>query len=614
MAQRKSMNATLLRTPGAGLRYLVEHDAFAAVKPLSADRFVTYCKERGLDIDVKQLERLERLGVFAPIARVEYPRMHVKIEHVGENRIRHHGMLKEGEIWTGELREENSRFSFRRDWASTWLESDALWDPRERAFEPWATFRRDGTWEPRIESFYSPFQAWPLRGFLTSGTMRSGVDVIVEWKEQSPAKVVEQSIKYAEMVIRHARENGLRGDDAAFVAQAISNRYYFQTRTDRRTILVSGDPLEEWDWNDAVRRWDASAVAAGLGLSAEAIEEIHLDVSLLTQSDDPLARWYELVSFVAIDKRERLKGDARFAQFGYAIEHMLRLFHTDLTGKRLRLPHERHAGVLDDEPEDEVKLLDELQYTVNAFHLNPKAQLILVLEGDGEAQHIPRLARDLLGYDLTQVGIEVRNLRGIGEFTGSKKRDPYGALEKFIDDHHYRQTMVFCIFDKEGDAPRTKERLVAAESRFYPGRKLTRDEYIHLWEDSIEFDNFSDTEIAEAMTRKADGGSTFTSDEVATARAAKQKKGKPLHHLYVEKMADGLHKVVLLGTLVDAVIANAAAELVDPPPRPLVRLLLRVVELAASNHQPVSADLWRLNQGTGYLGEPTSKASPPPEK
>ena len=43
---------------------------------------------------------------------------------------------------------------------------------------------------------------------------------------------------------------------------------------------------------------------------------------------------------------------------------------------------------------------------------------------------------------------------------------------------------------------------------------------------------------------------------MATARAAKHKKGNPLHHLYEEKVAYGLNKVALLGTLIDAVIAR----------------------------------------------------------
>jgi len=55
--------------------------------------------------------------------------------------------------------------------------------------------------------------------------------------------------------------------------------------------------------------------------------------------------------------------------------------------------------------------------------------------------------------------------------------------------------------------------LVAADSQFVRWRKLTREEYIHLWNDSIEFDNFSDHEIAEAMTRVSEKRYTFSDTE-----------------------------------------------------------------------------------------------------
>src|SRR4051794_30963614 len=107
----------LLTAPGTVLRWLVARDAFAVVEPLSVNEFVRYCTERGLDVNAERLERLEQFGVFYPIARVEYPRIQVKIERVGADRVREHGMLREGEVWEGELREENSRFSWRREWA-----------------------------------------------------------------------------------------------------------------------------------------------------------------------------------------------------------------------------------------------------------------------------------------------------------------------------------------------------------------------------------------------------------------------------------------------------------------------------------------------------------------
>jgi hypothetical protein len=278
------------------------------------------------------------------------------------------------------------------------------------------------------------------------------------------------------------------------------------------------------------------------------------------------------------------------------------MFYKDAVGKELRPPDERHAGIHVKEQKDNASLLKELEYLVNRYNLNPKPQLILVVEGDGEARELPRLALELLGVDFAQLGIEVRNLRGIVNFTGAKGRDPYSALEKFIDDHHFRQTIVFCILDREGRAAKTRERLVGANSVFVPGRKLTCPEYVHLWADSIEFDNFTDEEIAEALTRVSEDRYTFRASEVGNARVAKAKKGNPLKTLYQSILSYDLNKVQLLHELFSAVIAGGSAEHKAKPPRPVIGVLNRVIDLAAQNHQPVGPDLWEHNQRTGYFG------------
>jgi hypothetical protein len=592
---------SLLTVPGSALRYLVEHDAFAVVQPLNASSFVTFCNERGVRIDVERLERLERLGIFYPLARIEYPRINVKVERVGTDRVQFHGMLKEGETWDGELREENSRFSWRRDWALSWIEHGSLWDPRERAFQPWKTFRRKGSFDPRIESFYSPFQAFVLHSFLHWITMRIFADDIAlgPLDEQ---KFMKSIVKWAKDVTKPRPEHPLRSTDAAFIAQVLSNRYHFHTRGDRRTIRVSEDPFEPFEWREFCRQWDARAVVTELGLTDKELADIHVDVSFLASAADPIERWYKLVSFMSVEKREQLKDEARFAQLGYSIELMLRMFYKDAVGKELRPPDERHAGIHVKEQKDNASLLKELEYLVNRYNLNPKPQLILVVEGDGEARELPRLALELLGVDFAQLGIEVRNLRGIVNFTGAKGRDPYSALEKFIDDHHFRQTIVFCILDREGRAAKTRERLVGANSVFVPGRKLTCPEYVHLWADSIEFDNFTDEEIAEALTRVSEDRYTFRASEVGNARVAKAKKGNPLNTLYQSILSYDLNKVQLLHELFSAVIAGGSAEHKAKPPRPVIGVLNRVIDLAAQNHQPVGPDLWEHNQRTGYFG------------
>jgi len=121
--------------------------------------------------------------------------------------------------------------------------------------------------------------------------------------------------------------------------------------------------------------------------------------------------------------------------------------------------------------------------------------------------------------------------------------------------------------------------------------------------------NFSDEEIARALTRVSEARYTFDSADVARARHAKAKSGNPLNTLYETKLAYLLNKVALLHELCSTLIANGTSAK-EADNRPVVRLLLRAIELAAMNHQPVTTDLWEHNQESGYFGPLLPTSSP----
>ena len=69
----KAVASNLLTIPNNIGRAIVEAAAFNACPLLAADRFVSFCKKRGLSIDRERLFRLERLRLFAPVFRVLTP-------------------------------------------------------------------------------------------------------------------------------------------------------------------------------------------------------------------------------------------------------------------------------------------------------------------------------------------------------------------------------------------------------------------------------------------------------------------------------------------------------------------------------------------------------------
>ena len=596
----------LVSEPGKAIRYLATNDLLSGCEPVTVSRFVEFCTRRGLNVDASRLERLERLRLFFPLLRVRYPKIQIKVERVDEAHIKTLGMLKEGEQWEGELREENSRLSWRPDWIGQWIENDLAWDPRSRRFTNWSAFAPNRQ-SPNVESFYSIFQCYSLSNLLSALTGTVSLEQLVDAPDSSQ-KVIEAFAEAGRISAESLRVHR-RGEDAALLAQILSARYYFYTQGDQRTMNVPSPDVDGWDWWLFSQGWRAKEVAEAVGASPDLVKTMHGDVRFIASIGDPLRDWYELVSFVSLNKKAKLKGDAQFAQFGYDMEHMLRLFYLDLTGIKLPLPDEgrgwnrnlKYGGGEADSP------LRHLEFLVNEYNLNPRPKALLIVEGEGEATQLPRLALGLFGVDFAVAGIEVRALRGIDEFEGRRSVDVYGALEKLIDDYHARQTIVYIVLDNESRAEHARERLLSARSRLVPGRRLTRHEYIKMWSATFEFDNFTDAEIATAISSTAEGRYQFRPDEIAECRSRwnnEPQKKDYLSVLYADRLNYKLRKTVLMSLLVDHVIANSQTELPESgePYRPIVRVIKTLIELAALNHQPESRESWLINQKTGYFG------------
>lgn len=282
------------------------------------------------------------------------------------------------------------------------------------------------------------------------------------------------------------------------------------------------------------------------------------------------------------------------------MHQMLAFFYEDITGTKSPqvIEHEtyvqRRYGT-----QATTDTLRVLEYIANEYRLNPRPRLILVVEGDTEAEQIPALVEAFYGVSLSTAGIELVNLKGIDEFAGRKGSNRYGALEKFIDAYHHRQTIVCVLLDNEGRAGEIRDRLLKAQSSFFPKRKVTKSEYVQLWERNYEFDNFTDLEIATAMSRLTPG-LAFSPDEVRVEREAFP-KGRGLASLFLRRTHADLPKKTLareLSSFLLEELPNSTAT----PKRKIVQFIDSILKLAATNHQPISYEIWKENQESGHFG------------
>lgn len=580
----------------ADMKYILENP-FVICHLLPARDFVSRCKTIGISTSEEQLEKLEKLGIFYPFARVQYPD-HTK------------GFI---DIWS------------QKEPALNWLEMGRIWDPSTKPFQEWKTFRKEGSLFDSIISFYSIFQFYPLYALTQNFTADVHYEYFVDYDSGKREELIKFHSYYAEFTLAAYQRKEIGFKDqikkywyedlknkamwraiAAKMCQIISNRYYPETQSDGRSIRMSiGLRNNDWNWYQYCRDWNAKAVLDEIGLDIKELKALHKIVAFEAKKIDPLENWYELVRYISVDKKKKLKGTALLAQDIYSMETMLRLFYDDLANEKL--PYGEVPPFVDvnkfygiDITEN---ISDHLEFITNEFNINPKPNLILVVEGDGEEQQFPRLARELLGYSFSILGIEIRNLKGVGNFTGKKRLDKYGALEKFIDDYHFRQTIVFIILDNEGRAREIRDSLIKRPSTTSPGQTVTKGELIRIWARSIEFDNFSNEEIAKAMTELCNHEHEFNLEEIGKCKTSYDaKKGDPLEDLFEDKATACIfNKTKLLKILFDNLISNQEKELDENNRRPVVNWLIDAIQLASLNNQPFSNQIKQYNQESGFL-------------
>jgi hypothetical protein len=595
--------------PAQTLDLLIEREAYRVCGLLPQREFIQYCRDRKVIVDEDRLRKFERLKLFYPLLRVFRIDMTVKIEYVdGGKRFRDLGGLREGEVWNGDTRTELARFGFNARVIRSWREHGNVWDPRVEASPHSASIDTE-PW--RHEAYYSCFQLAQLSSIVPSLTPT----VQVEWAledDGSVSTVWGDKLKSNLSAIAADMVNSRHGESGhklAIVCQLISDRYYPKTQGDERHISISdgGLTFPKWDWYEYARSWDATAVAALIGSDQTALQGLHRRIAATRRFLDPLEQWRQLVRFVSIQKRRKLKGDALAAQTFGEMAKMLSLFHRDAFGEPLDKSDDVSDPSVFKVPDVSVK--DDptraLELVANDFGINPKPQLVLFVEGATEATVIPLIFDEVYAANPSVFGIELVNLRGVSNATGGKD-NPFSALWRLIDYLHHHQTISFVLLDNEGLArPNVGVGLTRVKSIHFPDRRATRADYVKLWKLSFELDNFNDVELAQALTAHSEGKAVFLAKDVKACRDSAHKpiKNQKLHTLdvlYFGRTGRNINKPLFGRTLVTLMFDPATKRKAEH--RPIVRFLDKVANAASLNHQPVTQAIWEYNQRTGHLG------------
>ena len=582
--------------------YILKNRLFHNCSLLTQKEFIKYAKERGLHFDRDYLERLDRLRIFHPIARFKLALLYYEV-------LNEEPWIKLSETPSGNKnRELKIPIPFNSDEMSikTLLALYAngyLFEPSKHEFKLWPTSEELSKQYNGV-CIYSRFQLHHLIWVRQWLVKELDSTYLLESDKKTLIQRFEQEQKFAAKLIESKRQQKDRLNKTALICQVLSDRYYPLTQTDQREIVVSGS-TQDWNWDKYRKEWDAKEVYAELELACEELKGLQSRICIDAQSFDPMKHWYDLLSYISVFMKEKLTGDALLAQLFYSMEHMIRLFHNDITGVKLHPPNESELWSMDDYYGKGVSSspLEQLLYIVNRYHLNPNPYVILIVEGEGELTHLPTLFKSYVGFAPAKYGIEIRSVFGISNAEGTKRQDKYTALEKLIDWHHSKNTIVYLAFDKEGRIEKLVKKLMKKKSLFSPRRTVTTAEYVKLWDPCIEFACFTDNEIAECICTLSDNKFTVTPKDIAKCRISPN-PNKALMSLYSQCSGSySLPKIDLLGCLVDSLLDEEHKLKAENIERELIQFLKQVLKTALENHFPHNRRDSQYLQKSGMFGD-----------
>jgi hypothetical protein len=574
----------LLTLPDNAVRVLLSKGGVITHNYLSATDFSKFCKARDLAVSVERLLTLERLRLFQPIFRIRKPK---------EKEVEVRLPLENLDHFT------NERIIETYDRPATYI----VPEPKSKESEP----------------FYSQFQIDDFSFIHTSMTMQLCIDGYLESSLSKPVdwgKSGEQWLEYARSVADGWSKHQFR-PSMALLCQYISDRYAPNSQGDMRTILIQKGAMSfnqwfsvfsrNWDWREYCRNWDANEVAQLFSLTEEKLRHAYTSLASSQASHDPIEKWYPLTQFVSVKERDKLKGSALYSETVRRSAIMLGLLYKELYKSELPQFDEVLGTILTHFPEKEIRVdpLKHLKYVVNRFNLNPQPKVTLFVEGESEEIVVESIFEKILGAHHGKFGIEIINLHGVDTATGGKA-DRFRAILRLVDYLHHHQTITFLILDNENYAKKLKKEAREAKSKHHKKRHVTRSEYIKVWKNSLEFDNYSASELADALTRHSKGHAKFSAVEINSAQ--KGGKGDVLSNLFFAKTNHDLNKIefnrMLVNNAIDEIGKFSRKKFTS---REIYKVLSRVAQLATKNHWPTREEIWEINQKSKYLGKKVKK-------
>lgn len=617
------------------LKRFITGERYLQNPPLETNAFIALCKTRGIETNKQELEFFEKEKLLFPIIRMERPIIEEeRIEFTKKDRRKCWRLAKDG-LQAGEIEIQRYKVQYYSNYdllkpyylnaLSNLLREGQLFDPSTRPFQNWESFKcKKLEYEnERIVSFYSSFQVYWLEklkksfsfeiNFATTTAIESYIDRLKEFldvKKRQLAKEYEDFNRFLKFLL------------------LIQSAYYPYAKSGSGEITIWGD-LEKW--SESERELDLQKELDFLNLRIDDIVKWYKILSREAQIILGIKRddWVQLWKNIFWNKKDGLEGNVRlgveYLQWAVMFKKVIgkylqREVHdidevTDVSADDvLRYDPSKinQSGVSSramrairnrkyyDPTENKNYYYDRykrLFYLANTFGIDYQPRIMVFVEGETEESILPKVF-EWYHSKPEDIGIEIVNLKGINKLFGQGvyiRGSQNNKCRKIFLNNFNRlisynlnkwQTIPFFVGDDEGNIRSLLKSGISIN--FEGGQYAFPEEWRFLWGidngnqpfvgKDFELANFSNQEIATVLT-------SVLEIEVAENQIQGLRNGK--RGIKDINASVDTKKITIAENLINNLLNNYIKSKDNSPlERPIFKVIEKVFDLAALNHQP----------------------------
>lgn len=332
------------------LKNFISNEWYLQNPPLKAKKFIEFCKKRGINTSLKELEFFEKERLLFPIIRIDRPiYIEERVKFINESdgveywRPARNG-LRAGEKELEHYKEKYySYYDFsehNKPLLEDWFNNGLLFNPSTKKFQNWDSFtgERLENGSEKIDTFYSSFQIYWLevlkKSFSISINLAGNeINVSTELNQATShsrtgsfsitnideflgrLKNVSKKEVFDKFFDFEKKKEVLRQELTTFnnflqFLLCVQNAYYPYAKSGARKIQIS---VEDKKWQEIIRSFDLKKELGKLNYKIEDIANWYRILSKKAMNILGIKRddWVQLWKSFSWNKKDKLEGNIR---------------------------------------------------------------------------------------------------------------------------------------------------------------------------------------------------------------------------------------------------------------------------------------------------------------